>query len=148
MRLNYILIYSALLCVGCVHRSAEQALEGKSALLGMSKTQVRMCAGLPNKTVTDDGDEIWSYERVVSGGTAISLPTLPTNFAIPMSIPGPHFSQSNISYCHAQVRFVQGRVVEVAYAGATDILNARDAACGQVVRGCIGYRPPNVGGAD
>lgn len=139
MRLQLTLILLASLCVGCVHRSAEQALRGKSALLGLSKTQVRMCAGLPNKTISDDGNEIWSYERAVAGGASISLPTLPTNFAIPLAIPGPSFSQSNVSYCHAQVRFVEGRVVEVAYAGATDILNARDAACGQVVKGCIGY---------
>ncbi|MBJ3777255.1 hypothetical protein [Acuticoccus mangrovi] len=126
----------------CAVHDADQAEEGKSVIVGMSKTEVRMCAGFPTKTLSDDKGEIWSYERVITGGRSIALPTVPIPTPTSIMLPGPQFSQGSGAYCHAQVRFKKDHVVEVAYAGATDMMGASDAACGQIVQGCIGYRPP------
>ncbi|WP_108662151.1 hypothetical protein [Acuticoccus kandeliae] len=124
----------------CAARDSQQAAVGKDAIVGLTKTQVRMCAGLPTKTVTADGAEIWSYERVVAGGSSITLPTVPS--VVP--IPGPSFSQANSAYCHAQVRFKENKAIEVAYAGATAVMGAPDAACAQIVQGCVRYVAPPV----
>ncbi|UOM33497.1 hypothetical protein [Acuticoccus sp. I52.16.1] len=122
---------------GCVIADAYDAAEGRSDIVGLTKTELRMCAGFPTKTMTEGGTEIWSYVRSSAAGTSVTLPTLPTL----ISIPGPSFSQSSTMDCRAQMRFAEGKVVEVAYAGATDVMGAEDAACGEIVRGCIGYVP-------
>ncbi|MBS7543946.1 hypothetical protein [Ancylobacter oerskovii] len=119
---------------GCAEYLMIEAQRGSDALIGMSKTEVRMCAGFPTKTVTADGSEIWSYEGGFAGGSgSVSLPEI-------NGISGPQMSRNGAAYCHAQLRFEQDHVVEVAFAGGTDILGARDAACGPIVKGCIDYR--------
>ncbi|MCF3933843.1 hypothetical protein L1787_10495 [Acuticoccus sp. M5D2P5] len=134
-------LVAGLVLGGCAARDAQQASAGKSAIVGLTKTQVRMCAGLPNRRVEgdDESDEIWSYERDIAGGASVTLPTLQT---LMVPIPGPSFNQSNTAYCHAQVRFKQNKAVEVAYAGATTVMGATDAACAQIVQGCVSYEPP------
>ncbi len=41
----------------------------------------------------------------------------------------------------SQLRFVNGKVVQVQYAGATDIGDAEDAVCGEIVRTCVKHAP-------
>jgi hypothetical protein len=43
--------------------------------------------------------------------------------------------------CSMQVRFVDGKVVEVAYVGDTDIAGIPHAYCAPLIRNCIAYRP-------
>ena len=50
-------------------------------------------------------------------------------------------------YCRVQLRFTRGRVVEVSYAGATEIMGEDDAVCVPIVRNCIDYRAQARGGA-
>jgi len=98
----------------------------------------RLCAGFPNQTLTHDDAEIWSYKRqsTPSGGLTVSTPL--------SVVPG--FSQSAnigapIGTCSMQVRFVQGKVVEVAYAGDTDVAGIRHAYCAPLISNCLSYRP-------
>ncbi|WP_226575596.1 hypothetical protein [Acuticoccus sediminis] len=123
---------------GCAIADARDAAEGRVDIVGLSKAELRMCAGFPTKTVMEGDVEIWSYERSSAGGTSVTLPTLQT---LLVPIPGPSFSQNSTTDCRAQMRFAGGRVSEVAYAGANDVMGAEDAACAQVVKGCIGYEP-------
>jgi hypothetical protein len=127
------LVLMSLVLAGCAQKDAEWAQSGREKLVGLDQSAIRMCAGLPTGTTKDGKDEIWMYEHATSPPDGIAPPT----FTIP---PGLNIgSQPITGYCRVQLRFVKGRVTQVQYAGATDIGSARDAACGQIVRTCLGY---------
>lgn len=121
----------AMLLAGCADHEAKWALQGRTSLIGLDQSTIRMCAGLPTGTVKDGRSEIWSYERNTSSpaGVAPVAVTLPLGLSVGGSVP--------VGYCRVQMRFAGGRITEVHYAGATDVGNFRDAACGQIVRGCL-----------
>jgi hypothetical protein len=128
---QFTLLSLALLLAGCADREAKWALEGRSSLIGLDQSTIRMCAGFPNGTVKDGRTEIWMYERNTSSpaGVAPVAVTLPLGLSVGGSVP--------VGYCRVQIRFAGGKVSEVHYAGATDISHYRDAACGQIVRSCL-----------
>lgn len=127
------LVLMLLVLNGCAEKEAEWAQSGREKLLGLDQSEIRMCAGLPTGTTKDGAGEIWMYEHATSPPDGIAPPT----FTIP---PGLNIGGQPITgYCRVQLRFVKGKVAQVQYAGATDIGDARDAACGQIVRTCLGY---------
>jgi len=126
------------LFTGCAATDGRQAEQGRSAVIGYTQDEMRMCAGFPNQTLTHDDAEIWSYKRqsTPSGGLTVSTPL--------SVVPG--FSQSAnigapVGTCSMQVRFVHGKVVEVAYAGDTDVAGIRHAYCAPLISNCLSYRP-------
>jgi hypothetical protein len=127
------LVLTPLVLAGCAEREAEWAQRGRAGLIGLDQSAIRMCAGLPGGTTKDGPGEIWMYEHAATppGGVAPPTVTVPPGFNIG--------GQAPTGYCRVQLRFIGGKVTEVQYAGATDIGNARDAACGQIVRTCLGY---------
>jgi hypothetical protein len=127
------LVLAPLVLVGCAERDAEWARRGKENLIGLNQSAIRMCAGLPSGTAKDGAGEIWMYEHAASapGGVAPPAVTIPPG----LNIGG----QPLNGYCRVQLRFVGGKVAEVQYAGNTDIGDARDAVCGQIVRTCLSY---------
>ena len=134
MRLRLrMLVLAPLVLAGCAEREAEWARRGRESLIGLNQSNIRMCAGLPTGTAKDGTGEIWMYEHAASapGGVAPPAVTIPPG----LNIGG----QPLTGYCRMQLRFVGGRVAEVQYAGNTDIGDARDAVCGQIVRTCLGY---------
>jgi hypothetical protein len=134
MRLRlWMLLLAPLVLDGCAEREAEWARRGRESLIGLNQSNIRMCAGLPTGTVKDGAGEIWMYEHAASapGGIAPPAVTIPPG----LNIGG----QPLNGYCRMQLRFVGGKVAEVQYAGNTDIGDARDAVCGQIVRTCLSY---------
>ncbi|WP_024507150.1 hypothetical protein [Bradyrhizobium sp. ARR65] len=129
------LVVAPFVLAGCAEKEAEWAQRGKESLIGLDQSSIRMCAGLPTGTTKDGRGEIWMYEHTTSppGGVAPPTFTVPPGFNVGGSAPS--------GYCRVQLRFASGKVAEVQYAGATDILDARDAACGQIVRTCLDYKP-------
>jgi len=122
-------ILGTFLLAGCAADQADMAARGRDKLIGLNETDVRMCAGHPAATAPVEHGEIWMYEH---GASQIGpgLTALPVPYGISISEPSGR-------YCRVQLRFVDNRVVEVAYAGATDIWGARDAACAPIIRTCI-----------
>lgn len=131
-----LLACAPLLLAGCAQKEAEWAMKGRTTLVGLDQSAIRMCAGLPTGTTKDGRSEIWMYEHTTSlpDGMAPFTVTLPIGLGFGGTTPS--------GYCRVQMRFLKGKVTEVQYAGATDILNARDAACGQIVRSCLDYGTP------
>ena len=121
---------------GCAAEQAREAWAARSRLVGMTSSDVRMCAGFPAATAPDGDGEIWMFEHgaTTPGGIAppaLTVPTLTGVGTIGLSTDG---------YCRAQMRFASGRVTEVTYAGATSIGAAKDAFCAPIVRNCLSYR--------
>lgn len=122
---------------GCAAQDAYVASAGLNAVVGLDRTALRMCAGLPNRISKDDGAEIWSYELdgKQAGGVSVSMPVFipPAGGALNVGVGG--------GYCRMQVRFEDRLVTEAKFAGDTGSGPARDSVCAPVVRSCIGYRP-------
>jgi hypothetical protein len=117
----------------------------RKALLGLSEVDIRMCAGFPSRTVDIQSGQIWTYERTVnSGGLNVSVPTFGLG-TVP--VPGGSVNVASGGYCNTQVRFTNGKVVEIAYAGDNDLPRRRNALCTSIVDECVIYARtphPNV----
>ncbi|WP_353642370.1 hypothetical protein [Mesorhizobium sp. WSM2239] len=109
----------------------------RTALLGLSDVDIRMCAGFPSRTVDIESGQIWTYERAINrGGLNVALPTVGVG-AFPGL--GGSLNVAPGGYCNAQVRFTNGRVVDIAYAGDNDLPQRRNALCTTVVEECVAY---------
>ncbi|RUY87345.1 hypothetical protein EN974_32745, partial [Mesorhizobium sp. M7A.F.Ca.CA.001.12.2.1] len=81
--------------------------------------------------------QIWTYKRIVQrGNLSIVVPTLAVG-AIPAV--GGSVNVAPGGYCDTQIRMVDGRVAEVAYAGDNNLPNRRDALCVSTVDACVTY---------
>ena len=123
-----------LVTAGCAARYSFNAVEvAKTALLDMDQKDIRMCAGFPNRSFTEDGITIWSYDGPSrGGGVNVSAPILFGAANTNLSLPG------NGS-CRVQMRFVGGRLDRLAYAGDNDGPRGRNTVCTPVVEGCLDY---------
>lgn len=133
--MSIVALMASCLC-GCAAKEAVTASMAQTRMVGLTQSDVRMCAGLPTGTTSDPRGDIWMYEH---GGTTpggLSAPGVP----VPMPWGVGVIGISTDGYCRAQVRFVNGRVAEVAYAGATDIGAARNAFCAPIIRSCLSYK--------
>jgi hypothetical protein len=124
------------LLTSCAAQDAYVASAGLQSVVGLDRTALRMCAGLPARISKDDGAEIWSYELdgKQAGGVSVSMPVFipPAGGALNVGVGG--------GYCRMQVRFDDGLVAEAKFAGDTGSGPGRDSVCAPVVRSCIGYR--------
>ena len=121
-----------LLLTGCAVEEAQTAKRGRSELVGLSKTDLQMCAGHPANADKFPGGEIWMYEHgVASSGGVTVTPVIP--------VAGAQIGQQGGGYCRVQLRLVKDKVTEVAYAGAIDELGGPEAVCAPIVRGCLDY---------
>ncbi|RWP72294.1 MAG: hypothetical protein EOR09_21710 [Mesorhizobium sp.] len=110
----------------------------RKEMIGLSEADVRMCAGFPSATADAGGSgQIWTYQRTVQRGNLnVVIPTLAAG-AIPTV--GGSLNVNPGGYCNTQLRMVDGRVAEVAYAGDNNTPNNRDALCVSTVDACVAY---------
>jgi hypothetical protein len=121
----------------CADKEAATVAVARTALLGLSEVDIRMCAGFPSRTVDIESGQIWTYERSINrGGLSVALPTVGVG-AFPEL--GGSVNVAPGGYCNAQVRFANGRVVDIAYAGDNDLPRGRNALCTTVVDECVAY---------
>ena len=114
----------ALLVTSCAAHDAHTA---SRRLLGMSRLDMETCAGIPGHVETIGGELIASYTYESKGaGLSMGLPLLGT------------LSLSNAGQCTAVWRLSGDRVVSLRYTAAGGGFGGPDAACGALVRGCLG----------
>ena len=132
------------LCAGlaaCAREDGRIADAARTSVVGYSQKDIRMCAGFPTQTYKDGATEFWSYKGDASSGGGIAVST-------PLAVV-PGLSQTtNVAApsgsCSMQVRFVQGRVAEIAYSGDTDMAGVAHAFCAPLIRNCLSYKPTPV----
>lgn len=131
-------ILIALLPLSCASpRDYALLTAAKRDLIGLSQTDIEMCAGFASATRERGSSEIWSYTyRKNQAGLTIGVPAVYGAVNTAVSIP-------TGGECKMQVRFVEGRVVEVAYAGSNDTAQGRDLLCATLVDGCVAYAREN-----
>jgi hypothetical protein len=122
----------------CVdNREAASVAAARTALLGLTETDIRMCAGFPSRTVDIDSGQIWTYERAINrGGLNLVVPTVGLGT---FPVPGGSVNVAPGGYCNTQIRFDKGRVAEVGYAGDNDLPRRRNALCTPIIDECVIY---------
>lgn len=109
----------------------------RTAMIGLDRADVRMCAGFPTASADVEGGEIWSYDLASQKGNLnVNLPRIGTG---PLQGSAGAFGMAQGGSCSTQVRFVNGKVVQVEYAGDNNTVNEKNAVCAPVVDGCVAY---------
>lgn len=118
------------------------AAAARSEMLGLTKTQIRMCAGFPSDMVDvgEDG-EIWSFRTPNQRGNMnVALPA--TTYGVLPAIGG-SFNLSPGGFCHTQVRLMNDVVTEVEFSGDNNRPSSRNALCTSLVDSCVVYARRN-----
>jgi hypothetical protein len=110
----------------------------RTEMVGLSETELRMCAGFPDAT-SDRGSEgqVWSFRRSTQGGnTSLVLPA--TTLGVFPAVGG-GVSIAPSGNCNTQVRLVGGKVAEVEFSGDNNRPGGRNALCATMVDSCVAY---------
>ncbi|WP_146010241.1 hypothetical protein [Acidimangrovimonas sediminis] len=110
----------------------------RTELIGLNQTDIRMCAGFPSATV-DVGAQgtIWTYTKTTTrGGVSVSLPSVEAG---PLEGTAGSVSLAGGANCSMQVRFINGKVVQVAFSGDNNGRTLLDKYCAPVVDSCDRY---------
>ena len=110
----------------------------RTEMVGLSETELRMCAGFPDAT-SDRGVEgqIWSFRRSTQGGnTSLVLPA--TTLGVLPAVGG-GISIAPSGNCNTQVRLVEGKVAEVEFSGDNNRPGGQNALCATMVDSCVAY---------
>ncbi len=123
---------------GCAAQDGRIASTARQRVIGFTPTDMRMCAGFPNQTYSEGNTTFWSYkvQAAAAGGIAVSTPlAVVPGLSQTTSLGTPSGS------CSMQVRFVNGRVAEIAYSGDSDMAGIANAYCAPLIKSCLAYQP-------
>lgn len=110
----------------------------RSLMVGLSEADVRMCAGFPTTgAMIGEKEKIWTYQRVYPRGTlSVGASTLAVG-------PTPGITgttgMGTTGFCYTQIRFVDGHVQEIEFAGDNNTPTAVNGLCVSTVDRCVVY---------
>jgi hypothetical protein len=116
----------------------------RTEMVGLSESELRMCAGFPDATA-DAGPQgqIWSFRRSAQrGNTNLVVPA--TTVGVLPAVGGA-INVAPSGYCHTQVRLVDGRVAEVEFSGDNNRPSGLNALCATMVDSCVAYARRKAG---
>lgn len=116
----------SLVCLLTLSACAGVPLRAKHDLVGMGRSDLVACAGVPdNVALLPDGEVLqWRQDQQVQG---------PFTLKGPMSL---ELDLSGHGTCHMVIRLRQSRVVQVEYTGPSGTLLGPYAACRPLVLAC------------
>ncbi|MFT8863036.1 MAG: hypothetical protein ABF916_08625 [Acetobacter fabarum] len=116
----------ALTCLLALSACANVPLQAKHDLVGMARSDLIACAGVPDNAATlPDGEVLqWRQDQQVQG---------PFTLKGPMSL---ELDLSGHGTCHFVARLRQGRVTQVEYTGPSGTLLGPYSACRPLVLAC------------
>lgn len=116
----------------------ETVKTARKVMVGMSEADVRMCAGFPTYGAAVTATEkIWTYQRSYArGGLNVGVSSLALG-----PVPGVTGATGTGSegFCNTQVRFVDGRVAQVEFAGDNNTTRRINGLCVSTVDACVVY---------
>jgi hypothetical protein len=126
------LLIIVLLLSGCALQRAEMAYRAKSEIIGMSKTDLLMCAGVPIRQEKVDDLEflIYSGGKDIQGAE-VATATGDSNGATGVAVGNPYY------YCEATFVLKDGTVQKVLYKSRRGGVFTKDEPCGFIVENCL-----------
>jgi hypothetical protein len=120
-----------ILLASCGYKDTQDARHAQASMVGMTATDLKTCAGLPDRTERlAEGEELYTYslkQPANSGGITTTLPIIGGGLTL----------GNSGAYCNAIFRIRQGRVSDVRYSGDNDTPAGDNGVCGPIVRGCV-----------
>jgi hypothetical protein len=112
---------------GCEVGDYLTASRAPALLIGLTAHDLRLCAGLPDRTALGTGGaQFWSYERAVSFGSgSISMTQIGVSLA-------------SGEECRATFELIGGRVSRVAFTRMSGVTAVASASCAPLVQTCVG----------
>ena len=110
----------------------------RTLMKGMSEADVRMCAGFPTSGVKiSDDEKIWTFQRTYTRGTlSVGASSLAMG-------PAPALTGTTgvgtSGFCYTQVRFNDGKVTQVEFAGDNNTTTSINGLCVSTVDRCVVY---------
>jgi hypothetical protein len=104
------------------------AIEARRALIGLAADDLRLCAGIPDRSATFPSGEFWTYVRSTPAG------------GVNLTLPGPFAGGVNLSAagdCRVTFQLVDGRVRRIGYSGASEFDSGASSTCAPIVHGCL-----------
>ncbi|HYF06443.1 MAG TPA: hypothetical protein VD970_02400 [Acetobacteraceae bacterium] len=126
-KLPLVLLALFALAGACAQRDAAVAEDGRQRLVGLRSDDLRLCAGVPDRTATSDGGDFWTYDRAPP----------PAGLSVPVPVTGGAVNLTGASACRVTFQLVEGRVTRIGFSSASDLPLARDSACAPVIQGCL-----------
>jgi hypothetical protein len=124
----------------CIPNQFSAVYQARAAMVGLDRNEIRMCAGFPSRTYSENNLDIWSYEKSARSPAGISVPVFPVGASVSVTGGGD---------CRLQILFREGRVERIAYAGASNAISGRNEFCAPLVNECVRYsyetRPGQAG---
>jgi len=121
-------ILAALLLPGaCAQRDSMAADDAQTRLIGLRGDDLRLCAGVPDRTATSDGGEFWTFDRAPPA----------TGLSVPVPVMGGAVNLTGANSCRVTFQLVEQRVTRIAFSAASDMPGARNSACAPVLQGCM-----------
>lgn len=111
----------------CANQSAEQALYAQAAMIGMPKQMLLSCAGVPDRRLTADGLEFFTY----SSARLISY----SGWGGYWGWPG-YATDVSLIDCEATFTLRKGLVEQIVYGGASG-RTTRLGQCYTIVQNCL-----------
>lgn len=121
-----------LLLASCASDFEGFAERGRSELVGLTAAQLASCAGEPVATNRENGADLVTYFRELSGSAPMSADTSDRS---PLARPAGDYDY--FRYCEATFVLRQGRVAEVLMKGRTATGRENLSACGAIVQRCL-----------
>jgi hypothetical protein len=116
----------------------ETVKSARKVMVGMSEADVRMCAGFPTYGASVTATEkIWTYQRSYArGGLNVGVSSLALG-----PVPGVTGATGTASegFCNTQIRFVDGRVAQVEFAGDNNTTRRINGLCVSTFDACVVY---------
>jgi hypothetical protein len=125
-----LLVVLTLGTTGCAVQRAQVADRAQTELVGMSKKDLMVCAGVPIRQERIDDLELLTYG---GGGDSTSIGT--ANAVAPGTAVG--VSRTAHRYCEATFVLKDGKVQKVNYQGRTGGLLTKGEQCAFIVENCV-----------
>ncbi|HYG87793.1 MAG TPA: hypothetical protein VD978_16155 [Azospirillum sp.] len=117
---------------------AQLAQQAQTALVGMPKSQLLSCAGVPTRQATADGREFFTYVHgsgFAAGGpsTSIGIGGGSGNVGVGLGFGFPLFGGGSSGFCEATFILQNDVVQQVNYSAGSYLPD-----CGSIVQNCMG----------
>jgi hypothetical protein len=121
-----------------VVREDKTVAAARSVMVGLSEADVRMCAGFPTMgTMIGDTEKIWTYQRIYPRGT-LSVGASTVALGPTPGLTGTT-GMGTSGFCYTQIRFVDGHVTEIEFAGDNNTPTAVNGLCVSTIDRCVVY---------
>lgn len=121
----------------CASPASERALLAQQTLIGMPKSQLLSCAGVPDRSRREGTTEYFTYENERFYDTGPTVGVFGGSGHVGAGVDVPLATRIQSDYCEATFTLVDGRVARLVYNTSRGGGLSRYAECARIVESCL-----------